>query len=47
MAQLILHLLLVVFNPGPPIEKTENVVREFIECSEPILQKCSKDVYNC
>ncbi|SHF56191.1 hypothetical protein SAMN05444483_101598 [Salegentibacter echinorum] len=48
MIQLILYIFMVVFNPGPPIKKTEILVREFIECSEPFyVKKCTKNIYQC
>lgn len=47
MIQLILQILLVVFNLGEPVVDNEDLVKENIECNKVFTKKCEASIYEC
>ncbi|MBZ9731267.1 hypothetical protein LB467_16370 [Salegentibacter sp. JZCK2] len=47
MIQLILQLLLVVFNLGEPVVENEKMVKDYIECHQILIKKCPVAFYQC
>ncbi|HKL35458.1 MAG TPA: hypothetical protein VJ899_04135 [Salegentibacter sp.] len=47
MIQLILQVLLVVFNLGEPVVENEKVVEDYIECHQILTRKCTVAFYEC
>ena len=47
MIQLILQVLLVVFNLGEPVVENEKMVKDYIECHQFLTRKCTTSVYEC
>ncbi|SLK05188.1 hypothetical protein [Salegentibacter salarius] len=47
MIQLILQILLVVFNLGEPVVENEKIVKDYIECHKILTRKCNVAFYEC
>jgi hypothetical protein len=47
MIQLILQILLVVFNLGEPVVENEELVKQYLECHQILTKKCPVAFYEC
>jgi len=47
MIQLILQILLVVFNLGEPVVENQELVKDYIECHQILTKECTVAFYEC